>query len=238
MIATLTYGKHKKELNTLVALEKDIAAYAGDEKWNYELCLELAQVKKFFEDSPLLDMMCYEVTEGEALSYLEEIRKQYRQMHLLLLADQSLSPMAYLRPGIMANALLLRPWSVEQAKSVLREFIASLMERKDSASLEENFVIDGKEGRITIPYQQIYYFEAREKKIFACTGKEEFGFYNTMEGLEKELPESFVRCHRGFIVNRQKIRKIMLSRNLIILADGFEIPLSRSYKATLKGLGK
>ena len=67
---------------------------------------------------------------------------------------------------------------------------------------------------------------------------EEYGFYLTMDRLAEELPEQFLRCHRSFIVNSRKIRKIMLSQNLIGLEDGFDIPLSRSYKAVLKGFGR
>lgn len=67
-----------------------------------------------------------------------------------------------------------------------------------------------------------------------CIGNEEFGFYHTIDGLEKELPEQFVRCHRGFIVNSTKIRKVALPQNLLYLTDDFEVPVSRSYKAEVK----
>lgn len=98
--------------------------------------------------------------------------------------------------------------------------------------------IDTKEGSVRVPYDKIYYFEAREKKIYVCAGNEEFGFYHTMDKLSEELPEHFLRCHRGFVVNSLKIRKVMLSQNVIRLADGFEVPLSRSYKADLKEFGR
>lgn len=238
MVSTLAYGKQKNELNMIVKLEREIAAYVGDERWQCELFLRLEQVRDFLADHPLIDIMCYEVEADESLTYLEKIRKDYRQTYLLLLADTGLSPMTYLRPGIMANALLLRPWSAGQAKKVLEELIGAFMETRSEPASDDFFVIEGRDGRINIPFDKIFYFEAREKKIFACTGKEEFGFYHTMEELQKELPEQFIRCHRGFIVNRKKIRKIMISKNLIMLAEGFEVPLSRSYKAELKRLGK
>jgi len=238
MIATLIYGRKKQEVDVLLALEKDLAALAGDERWSFALCSTLRQVREHFLAKPLLDMLCYEITQGEALAFLEEIRRDYPVLHLLLVADKSLSPMAYLRPGIMANSLLLRPWSVEQARDVLAEFVASFLEKTKGALEGRAYVVESREGKTAVPYGQIYYFESREKKIYVCTGNEEIGFYHTIEELLGELPEGFARCHRSFIVNVAKIRKVMLSRNMLMLCDGFEVPLSRSYKAAFKGFGK
>ncbi len=64
--------------------------------------------------------------------------------------------------------------------------------------------------------------------------KQEMAFYETMEHLEERLPDYFVRCHRSFIVSRQRIRKVMLSKSLIELEQGMQIPLSRSYKPAFK----
>ena len=47
------------------------------------------------------------------------------------------------------------------------------------------------------------------------------------------LPEQFVRCHRGFIVNRKKIKTISYSQKLIFLNNDMLVPLSRGYKNSL-----
>ena len=62
--------------------------------------------------------------------------------------------------------------------------------------------------------------------------------FSTQDNLSEKLPEQFVRCHRGFIVNKHKIKKVALSQNLIFLTDGYDVPLSRSYKSVVKGLYK
>lgn len=48
------------------------------------------------------------------------------------------------------------------------------------------------------------------------------------------IREQFIRCHRGFLVNQKKIERVIFSKNLILLADGYEIPVSRTYKSILK----
>ena len=95
-------------------------------------------------------------------------------------------------------------------------------------------MIETREGRTYVPLAQIYYFEAREKRIYVRLKKQELAFYETMEHLTERLPDYFVRCHRSFIVNRQRIRRVMLSKSLIELEQGIQLPLSRSYKPAFK----
>lgn len=184
--------------------------------------------------------MIYDVSDKTSLDFLLKIRKEYDQTRLMILADVSVSPMAYIRPGLRAGSLLLKPWTGQQAYEVLYDFLDEYMEysQKEKSDGRDSYVIETKEGTINIPFSQIYFFEARAKKVFVCTGKEEYGFYATMDKLAAQLPAHFIRCHRGFIVNTKKIRKIVLSQNMIYLCDGFDVPLSRSYKAALKGVGR
>lgn len=106
-------------------------------------------------------------------------------------------------------------------------------DRRDQGA---SLLLESREEKISIPLERIYYIEAMEKKVYVCTGAEEYGYYSTLDKLENDLPDNFVRCHRSFIVNTDKIKKVALSKNTIYLAEEYEVPLSRSYKAKLKGL--
>ena len=73
-----------------------------------------------------------------------------------------------------------------------------------------------------------------EKKVFLNTGDMEYPFYDTLDQLEERLTGRFLRCHRSYLVNRNKISKVYLSQNILTLEGGEEIPLSRSYKPAVK----
>ncbi len=240
MVTMAAYDENRVELAEIKRIARELAAKLSEDRWKIEQITGLDQMRAYLGDLPLLDMLLYDVTRREALEYLRQIRKKYRTAGLLILADGSISPMTYMKPDIHADSLLLRPWSREQLWEVLEEFIREYLEEAQSSrdTNKQFYVIDTKEGSSRIPYDRIYYFEAREKKIYVCTGREEFGFYHTIDRLAGELPEQFIRCHRGFIVNSLKIRKVMPSQNMICLADDFEVPLSRSYKADLKEFGR
>lgn len=238
MVSLLTYDKSEKELQELRSLSKDIVALLSDEYWKMEHAHMLEHIKQFFKEQPLLDMLLYDISQKDDLEYLQDIRKEYKETLLMLIADIKTSPMDYLKPSIGASSLLIRPWSKEQAREVLEEFFCVFMEQMQQEQDDKVYLVETKEGTQRIPYNQIYFFEAREKKIYVCIGKEEMGFYDTIDNLSEKLPEQFVRCHRGFIVNKHKIKKVALSQNLIFLTDGYDVPLSRSYKSVVKGLYK
>ena len=52
--------------------------------------------------------------------------------------------------------------------------------------------------------------------------------------MEKKLPESFLRCHRSYIVNMSKVTAVKVSQSLIEVQDDLQVPLSRSYKKMVK----
>ena len=89
-------------------------------------------------------------------------------------------------------------------------------------------------GETIKPYNKIYYLESREKKIVLGTEFEELSFYGTLDCLEKKLPSGFIRCHRSFIISADKISSVKLSCNTVSLTNGSIIPVSRTYKNTVR----
>ncbi len=233
MVSMMVYDPHTEELELMKTLIRKAAAVLTEEKWQIDFFARREQVAQFLKDRPLLDMLCYDVSPKGSIEDLERIREIYQNALLLLIADAAMSPMEYIRPTILASSLLLRPVSPGQAQDQITDLVERFV-NQTSDGKEESLVIEAREGKTYVPLSQIYYFEAREKRIYVRLKKKELAFYETMENLEQRLPEQFVRCHRSFIVSKKRIRKVMLSKNLIELEQGMEIPLSRSYKSAFK----
>ncbi|MBE5881924.1 MAG: LytTR family transcriptional regulator [Lachnospiraceae bacterium] len=238
MVSMVVVDANKKEIVSVKDTIKDVAARLTEDEWKIEMLGFSSEEMGFFQSHPLVDMCCYDILPDGSLEYLTKLRREYSNMGLMLIADATVSPLVYLKPGIRADSLLMRPFHKDVLRSTMEEFVSAYLSTVDSQDGVSSFVIDSKEGKINIPYSDIYYFEAREKKIFARTLNDEYGFYATMEQMEEKLPDTFIRCHRSFIVSKSKIKKIMLSQNLIELLQGFDVPLSRSYKPVLKQFGK
>lgn len=233
MVSMMVYDPRAEELELMKRLIRQAAAVLTEEKWQMEFFVAREQVASFLKDRPLLDLACYDVSYKGSIGDLERIRRDYQKLQLLIIADASMSPMEYIRPTILASSLLIRPISQEQAKEQLMELVEQFRDQTPYGQAE-SLVIETREGRTYVPLVQIYYFEAREKRIYVRLKKQELAFYETVEHLTERLPDYFVRCHRSFIVNRQRIRRVMLSKSLIELEQGIQLPLSRSYKPAFK----
>lgn len=238
MISMLTVTGKENEIKPLERVVRDQAAILTDDHWNFKFCSKLTDCDDFLQLQPLVDMSCFDITIEGAVDYLTQFRKKYDLTSLLLIADATVSPLVYLKPGIRPDSLLMRPLTKNMVTETLKEFFKSYIDRNRNTDSEKTYVIESKEGRINIPYSDIFYFEARDKKIYIRTLNEEYGFYETIEAIDESLPDSFARCHRSFILNTSKITKIMLSQNIIELTDGLDVPLSRSYKPFFKSFGK
>lgn len=83
-----------------------------------------------------------------------------------------------------------------------------------------------------IPVETILYFEALGFKHTLCLhlDNELLEFNSSLEHFAEEMGEAFWRCHRGFLVNRNRIQTVDLKHQTVLLDNGEECPLSRRAK--------
>ncbi len=237
MISVLLNSGQGKELRYMNEYMKYISAKLSEEYWEYHAFADSSQVIDFLLDNPSLDMVCIDITLMEGLDNAKTVRRLSESTLIMLIADASISPMSYIHPDIMAAYLLLRPFDGARLKETLKSMVKLCIKNIGRNSQSgKTFAIDGKDGKRLLSYDRILYFETVEKKLTVVTDSVDYTFYGTLESLEKELPEGFLRCHRSFLVNAERISKIKLSQGVIVLDSGDEIPLSRSYKARFKEL--
>jgi two-component system LytT family response regulator len=134
--------------------------------------------------------------------------------------------------------------ALERAKSRLGEKFPSAQELAASARppqqfLERLVVKDGTKVTL-IPVAKLDYAEAQDDYVALATQGKKHLKQQTIAGLEACLrPESFVRIHRSYIVNLERVVRIEpygKDSRLAILADGTRLPVSRTGYARLKAL--
>lgn len=84
-------------------------------------------------------------------------------------------------------------------------------------------------GRETLRVEKgkIQYLESDKRQLHLYTEGESFCFYGSLDQTEKQLGESFLRCHKSYMVNLKQIQKY--SREQISLKGGNVVPIGRSY---------
>jgi two-component system LytT family response regulator len=134
--------------------------------------------------------------------------------------------------------------AVERAKSRLGEKMPAATElaaaaRPPQQFLERLVVEDGTKVTL-IPVGKLDYAEAQDDYVALATQGRKHLKQQTIAGLEASLnPANFVRIHRSYIVNLERVVRIepyARESRIAILTDGARLPVSRAGYARLKAL--
>lgn len=119
--------------------------------------------------------------------------------------------------------------SIEKVRSIL------LGRKKAIAETKAPFLFipgDGKGSWIKLMHEDILYIKADSNYMHFVTIERTRMSYKTMEQTEKDLPsELFVRIHKSYIVNIQRVIKI--DTHTVYLSNGAELPIGRNNKPLL-----
>lgn len=105
----------------------------------------------------------------------------------------------------------------------------------------ERIAIKSGEGIVFLRTEQIEWVEASGNFVrFHCAGGKAWLHRETMNGLEARLDaDRFVRIHRSTIVNIEAVKELQPlfhGDSIVILRDGTELTMSRSYRPRLQKL--
>lgn len=137
--------------------------------------------------------------------------------------EYKLEAMDYIKKGL------------DNMESKIRECIL-LSESRQSKTQSECIFIETKYNKINIKFNDIFYFESSKSShilsVYCANGQYEF--YKSLKDVLLELDERFIKCHKSYIVNTDKIKELSLKDKTIILDDNIECPVSRTYYQKLK----
>ena len=143
---------------------------------------------------------------------------------------------------------LLKPYSEERFRTVLQRVkgrersatVGALASSLRSKPLQR-IVVRGDDGTIdVVPAARIDYVEADDDAIVIVTAGRKLRKQQPIGEIGGELdPDRFVRIHRSYLLNIDRIEKIELyakDSRVVILRDGSRLPVSRAGYARLREL--
>lgn len=96
------------------------------------------------------------------------------------------------------------------------------------------------DGWIPVSFKDVKYVEVKDRKTYVMAEGFSGTHKNTLQEFEYLLPrDSFVRCHRSFIVNVHHIKEIFPDTHstfLLAMDDDTKIPVSQSYASYFRKL--
>jgi len=152
--------------------------------------------------------------------------------------------------NVHAVDYLLKPFSAERfaealalARTRLRKSepvpARELLEtRRDGAALDRLLIRDRSNVHV-IPIDQVDFVESQDDYVSIRAAQKSYLKEQAISDLEQQLPKTFVRIHRRFLLNISRLAKIELSEKesrIAILHDKTQLPISRSGYAKLRAV--
>lgn len=134
----------------------------------------------------------------------------------------------YALEGFELNALdyLLKPIAFERFLQAINKY------KQEETVIDDSITVKSGYDLHKLKYDDILYVESDSEYVNFYIADKKIMSYQTLKSLEKTLPTStFMRVHRSYIVNKQKVSALK-GRDLLI-AD-VKIPVSDSYFEAVK----
>ncbi len=111
-----------------------------------------------------------------------------------------------------------------------KEQFYNFTDQKDNYT-EFSFFVKKNHAFFKVPLSDVYYIEVEGRYSKIVTEENSFLIQSALTELHKKLPQDqFLRTHRNFLVNKEQVKEVHPSDNLIILNNNMEVLLARSYK--------
>lgn len=167
--------------------------------------------------------------------YLELLVLMFTFFCLVNLNYQSLGPDA--RPMLLAvvlyllvfvGAFLLMMNRINENQQVIQQLL------DDKEKMKKSFLEIMSNRKMTkISYDEIVYIESLSDYIKITTINKEIRSKEKISRLSERLPNTFLRIHRSFIINTDRIKERSLDE---VLVDDIRLNIGRSYRNPVKEL--
>jgi DNA-binding LytR/AlgR family response regulator len=166
------------------------------------------------------------------LNGIELIEKlQYKPLIIFTTAYNNYAVDAY---NLNVLDYLVKPIAVDRFKKAVTKAIIQfqLQQYANLISKNEKYIILKKDGLDhMIQYTDITHIEGLKQYAIVYAGATKFYLNETLKKLENDFfAFGFIRVHKSFIVNKNKISKIQAH---VLLVHTYQIPIGRIYKSNI-----
>lgn len=148
----------------------------------------------------------------------KELRRLGENLSIIFISSTA----EYALEGYQVNALryLQKPIQIEKLRDALMSAYKMRAVKGDTLTFQVG------DRLYKIPFGEIEYLESQGRETIVYTLNEQIAVHMKFSDMEQLLPEdSFVRCHRSYIINMHYVKD--LARYRFLTKRGVEIPVSQ-----------
>lgn len=193
------------------------------EKGQYNIILKSFESSEQFlfqyEDEKDYDIMLLDIEMGnmDGVALAKKIREGNDRVQIIFVTGFP----DYIAEGYEVDAVhyLMKPVGEEKIISVLDKAIRNLGKKEEVIFLK----IAGEMQKFNL--REIFYIEVLAHVCTLHTANESYDIKTSITELESKFGEAFIKTHRSFLVNPDKVKRI--TRTEVILDNGSAVPLAR-----------
>ncbi|WP_306643268.1 LytR/AlgR family response regulator transcription factor [Sanyastnella coralliicola] len=208
---------HAIELLQLYAQKCDMVdmVAATSDPWEARRILEGGEIDLVF-----LDIQMPELT---GLQLLDLAEGQFKVIITSAYTEYAIEGYRY-----AVSDYLLKPFSYDRFEEAVRR-VASAESLTPSKEAPQHLLVkgDSKNSYEKVVFEELLYVEALKNYLRFYTADQKVMTLMTMSELETKLPSNFIRVHRSYIVNLDKVDKI--EGNSLTLA-GKNFPIGKTHR--------
>ncbi len=169
-------------------------------------------------------------TKKSGIDYAEEIYRlspSIRTIYITGYADRFIQNI-FLKESSLIG-FMMKP----AQKDILEDLLKKA--RQDLDNDKQHFLCNlGKGSLEAIQSKNILFLESKGHNVLIHTEtrSEAYSVYSRLSTLEKQLPSNFRQCHKSYLINMDKVKRI--DKREVILIDGTSIQISKSYGTKIK----
>ncbi len=217
-------------------INRILTQHIGENKYNSQIVISTSNPNKVVE---------YAISNSEITAYFLDIKLSSSISGIDLAAEirksDYLSPIVFITSHREMMSLTYE-YKLEAMDYIIKSNDAKdkkkicdcldLAQKRQLQGYGKCLNISDKTNSISIPFDEIYYIESIKSShkitIFYENGM--ITMHAIMKEIETKLDERFIRCHRSFIVNKNKIIRVDKSTHMLELINGCHCAYSAKYK--------
>lgn len=212
-------------LDSIQLVKKLIESQLIEQNVNAEISIVTDDQEKIQEliKNKKIDILILDVEfKNNALNGIEfakKLRKFNKEFYLIFLSAHQ----RFLYPALVTKIFdyLIKPVNIDT--------ISDLVSRIKEEFSDDNSMFIKINKWYSIKSDEIIYMEKSINKTNIITTKGVVSCTKTLEKMQESLPKNFIRCHRSFIVNKNKIISIDKKKKQLYLGNDIYCPINDKF---------
>jgi len=173
--------------------------------------------------------------EINGIELASRIRKQGTKATIAFLTTHSELALLTIQYKVEALDFIIKD-SPDNIKRKIAECISTAYERQKEISKSKSIKITVSDKIIHLDIDDIIYIETTQTrhKLRLHTHSRTLEFNGELKAMEEQLDERFVRSHKSYVINKDKITEINKKDNSVTMSNGSLCPISRTGKKLMK----